>query len=158
MEINKVRIQKTFENPIGKEFYTFYLQESNRGTRFNIDTGVYKVRIIEENPNSVYMAYKFQVVEILGKPSPSVKDKLEYFVNAYHAQSTYDLFTTQEEAIESHDREIKKMISNPRCNADELNILYKKLIVPLKEIDLAKIWYKSLDKSHKNFIKILQNE
>lgn len=156
MEIYKAEIKDRFENPIGQEFYTYYLQESNRGTRFNVDTGVFKVKIIKERPSSVFMKYDYEIVEILGKPTKSVSENLLYYINSFHAQSANVLFTTLEEAVKSHDNVIKKMIKNPRCNADELNLLYKKLIVSPDEIDLAKMWYESLDPIHKRYLKLLK--
>lgn len=155
MSIYKAKISKQFENPIGQEFYTFYLQESNRGTRFHVDTGIFKVRILKERPNSVFMEYEYEVIEVLGKPTPSVKEKLSYYINSFHAQSANTLFTSLEEAIEKYDAEIRKMIKNPKCNSDEVNLLYKKLINQPDEKEKALMWYKSLTKTQKDFIKIL---
>jgi len=35
MEIYKAELSKKYENPIGLEFYTFYLEKSKRGTECN---------------------------------------------------------------------------------------------------------------------------
>lgn len=155
MEIFKPHVEKHFQNAIGQEFYTYYLQESSRGTRLNVDTGVFKVKIIEESPNSVFMEYKYEVTEVLGNPTKAVREKLKYYIDSCHARSANTLYTTLEEAEAAYDQEIKDMIDNPRCNEDELNLLYKKLIKPLSELELAKMWYEALPDKHKNFIEIL---
>lgn len=156
MKLQKSQIQDKFENPIGQEFYTYYLEESNRRTRFNVDTGIFKVKILSENPNSVFMEYKYEIVEVLGKPTEKVKNDLLYYINSFHARSANELFTTEEEANKDYDNTIKRMLRNPRCNANELKLLQNKLLNKMSEQDQAKIWYDSLEPVHKNFFKILK--
>lgn len=157
MEIYKTKIKENFENPIGQEFYTYYLGESKRGTRFNTDTGIFKVKIIKESPNTVFTEYKYEVIEILGKPK-GLKYNLESYVNNFHACSANKFFTTEEEAIKSYDDRIKEMIKNPRCNADELKLLHNKLITKISDAESAKIWYNSLEPIHKDYFKILKSK
>ena len=143
MSIYKAELSIKFDNPIGKEFYTFYLERSNRGTRFNVDTGIFKVRVIKESSKVVFKTYQYEVIEIFGKPK-GLKDTLEGYINNFHACSANYLFSTYEEAIENYDENIKDMMKNPDCNDRELELLYKKLIKLMSEKDKAIEWYNSL--------------
>lgn len=141
-------------NPIGLEFFTFYIEKSKRGTRINKDTKIFKVKPIKEVPRYGYMGYEFEVLEVFGKPKIG-SYKLEYFINNLHACSANYLYTTFEEAVKGYDYHIQQIIENPKCNSKELELLNKMLINKKTEKEQALNWYKNLDNLHKNYLTIL---
>jgi phosphoribulokinase len=83
MEIYKAELSKKYENPIGLEFYTFYLEKSKRGTKFNKDTGIFKVKIIKETSDIVFKEYEYEVTELFKKLKIGTYN-IEYFINSFH--------------------------------------------------------------------------
>ena len=154
MEIYKAELSKKYENPIGLEFYTFYLEKSKRGTKFNKDTGIFKVKIIKETSNIVFKEYEYKVVELFKKPKIGTYN-IEYFINSFHACSANFLYDNYNDAAIAYDEIVLDVLKNPRCSSYEIETLEKMLIKKPTEIEIATNWYNSLENLHKSYLKIL---
>lgn len=159
MKIYKTKILEEYPNPIGMEFYTFYLESSRNDTRINKDTGILIVRVVKERIYKKYdwcygNPFEYEVVKTFKTPKTG-NSTIERIVNENNAVSADVLYTSYEEAVNDYDLYIMKIFNNKRCTATELRMLEKKFInKPTKE-QLAVIWYNSLDQMQKEYLKIL---
>jgi hypothetical protein len=154
MEIYKSKLSKEYENPIGLEFYSFYLEESNKGTKFNKDTGIFKVKPIEGWFNKVFMVYKYEVIEVFKKPKLGGYS-IEYFINSFHDRSANLLYDSYDDAVKAYDKRILKVLENPHCSEYEIKLLEKILINKQTQIQMATNWYNSLEDLHKKYLEFL---
>lgn len=143
-----IRKEYLKEKDEGKEYYAYYLQLTNRGNRYYKKTGIYKVRFKSRDE----FRFKFDILETTYKNL----EALQYIINAFHAQSTNELYTTKEEAIKAHDKEILNQSKACKNSTDRLKML--SLMVNSKTTDeLATEWYKNLSSKEKEFIEIIIN-
>lgn len=130
---------------VGKSYYTYYFDTTNKRNKIVDYAGVFKVKLLEI---SKYGDCKWEISECkkLGK-------NLSYSI---HYNKIYYIFNTKEECIKAHDEAIIKF-SKDQTTKDTVLILNKlidKNSIPKKlkiEIDSIE-WYKSLSKKEQEMV------
>lgn len=127
---------------IGKEYFTYYLQLTNRGNRYLKNTKIFSVKLIDVIPDKL-----IYIFEIKGRNHLDL-------INSYHAQSANFVWETREQAECEYDQQIKNDAINCSSSEDRMKMM-ELLINKPDQKSLALIWYKGLSKEHKEFIKLL---
>ena len=141
----------------GIEYFGFFLDTSNKGTSFRVDTGIVKVTPTNEVKQSISFGSDyivFKVLELYKKPRLAGREleKLLNYDSCYCISHYYDNY---EEACNAYDEKVISVMKNAKCNANELKALNNMLINKKTELQIAKLWYKSLDNLHKSYLKTL---
>jgi hypothetical protein len=155
MIVYKSDIEINLKSRIGVEYYAFYLEKSNKGTRFNVDTGIVKVTAIGMT-KAVYgePCVNYKVLEYYKKPKLAGRN-IKNILNEFHCQSIWAFYDSYEHACKEYDKQVLQVLKNPKCNANEIKALENILINKKTDLELAKVWYNSLDSLHKNYLKTL---
>jgi hypothetical protein len=142
---------------VGKEYYTYYMDVTNRGNGIKDYTGIMKVKVLSNDPTDT-SPDGYTIFEILEskKLGDKMSHSIHYYMNGYGMAST-NFYETKDECIEAHDAEVKEIAKGQTTN-DRERIL-KKLInkgskpkAGKKETD-AISWYNTLSHKEKKHVK-----
>lgn len=161
MKINSYEKEK-FE--IGKEYWTFYMETSNKGNSLRYYTGVFKTKLEKlrktdyngfPTTDTIYWDTEWNI-DALAKKGSTFKHNVSVYMGGYGSASC-DFFDSYEEAAIAHDKLIKECAKG--LNTADRDVMLKKLInknnLPtVSAIEKNSIaWYKSLPKKEKGYIK-----
>lgn len=140
---------------VGKEYFTYYWERTNRGNRIKDYTGVMKVKLLS-NDKSEYSPNGYLRFEILeSKPlGNTIAHNILTYMNGYGCASC-DFYDNEAECTLAHDKSIIDFSKGQ--NTKDRDTLLKKLIfkhepnVPKIESDSIE-WYNSLTKRQKEFV------
>lgn len=144
--VNKGHLTK---KDVDKEYYSYYLQLTNKGNRYLKNTGIFKVKFLGKEKYN----FNFEILETTHKN----KADLQYIIESYHAQSANTLFLTKEEAIKYHDKEVISDSKGCASSEDRLNMLACLIKQKTKE-ELALEWYVNLTEEQKEYVAIIKKE
>jgi hypothetical protein len=150
MEKNYINSYDRDKFEVGKHYWTYFMETTNKGDQIRNHTGVFEAKLIEMSKYGP----KFEVIG--GKHYVrSHKAQITTYMQGY-GSANCDFYETEEEAIEGHDDKIKYYAKY--LDAAFKNRMYKKLIessVPeasVEEIE-AKKWYDNLTREEQFHIK-----
>lgn len=141
---------------VGKEYYTYYFDITNRGNAIKDYTGIMKVKVISNDPTKISpKGYtKFDILESK-KLGSTIAHNIHYYMNGYGLANT-DFYEDKDECIKAHDKRIITFAEG--LSTTDREKMLKKLIneqkpnVSKKEED-SKQWYKELSKTEKEYVK-----
>lgn len=150
--INSYETEK-FE--VGKEYYTYYVDLSNNGTKLRDYTGIMKVKLISKDPSQYTpKGYKrFKIIE--SKPLGStIAHNIHNYLEGYGTASC-DFFESKDDCVKHHDKKLIDLSDGQ--NTKDRDTILKKLInskTPDKpKIELDSIaWYESLTKKEQSYV------
>ena len=150
--INSYETEK-FE--VGKEYYTYYVDLSNNGTKLRDYTGIMKVKLISKDPTKYRPKghKRFEIIESKPLGSTIANNIHNYFQGDGRYTS---FFESKDDCIKHHDEKLIEFSSYGQNTKDRDTIL-KKLInskTPDKpKIELDSIaWYESLTKKEQSYV------
>jgi hypothetical protein len=145
---------------VGKEYYTYYMEITNRGNKLRNYTGVMKIKVISNDPTQ-YSPRGYTMFEIIEskKLTSSIKANAKTYMNGYGSATTnfYDDYDT---CVKDHDKDILNYSKGQ--TTDDRDVILNKLINKQTPINKSKIevdsirWYKSLSGKQKQYISWLK--
>lgn len=146
---------------VGREYYTYYVDVTNRGNTLKNYTGILKVRVTSNDPtpSSPDGYTEFEILES-GKLGSTIAHNIHTYMNGYGFACT-KFFENKEDCVEEHDKEINK-IAKGQTTSDRERILKKlinKISTPKKSgLEVESIeWYNSLSVEQKRFVMWIKN-
>jgi len=151
---------------IGEEYYTFFMDLTNKRNRLRDYTGIMKVKVtsneyklIKEDCCEYYMGdTDFDIIESK-KFGRTLSHNIYNYLNGY-GTSTCDFFENYDDCVEAHDNQIKEFASNQIVSdrEDMFRKLIKKNIPKKPKIEVESMnWYNGLSKKEKSYVSWLQD-
>lgn len=156
--INSYETEK-FEE--GKEYWTYFMEMSNRGNRLRNYTGIMKVRLEKKEVSSYKLSGYYKTFKILqSKPLGSTIAHNIYAYMEGYGTASCDFFETEDECNEAHDKKLISLSKN--LNTADREVILKKLVAtkrPAKsKIETESIdWYNNLSKTEQKYVKWIKD-
>ena len=147
---------------VGKEYWTYYLETSNKGNSLKYYTGVFKTKLLSMNKNDYYgkpsedTTFWYTNWDISALSKKGFRGNVHTYMNGYGSASC-DFFDTYEDAAKAHDKWLKKTSKN--LNTRDRENMLKKLVnkndtPKVSSIERESIsWYEKLTKKEKSYVK-----
>ena len=158
MKINSYETEK-FE--IEQEYWTYYMDVSNKGNKLKDYTGIMKVKLLSKTI-SEYSPLGHKKFEIIKKTKPlgdTIANNIHNYFEGYGSASC-NFFDDYDECVDAHDKQIIDL--GKHLNTDDREVMYDKLIItPVPEkskIEINSInWYNSLSKLEQSYVKWIKD-
>ena len=165
MKINSYEKEK-FE--VGKEYWTYYMETSNKGNTLRYYTGVFKTKLeslrkTDYNgiPTEETLFWRLSWnIDALAKKGSTFRHNVSVYMGGYGSASC-DYFDSYEEAAKSHDAKIKDFARH--LNTGERKSMFSKLIYKdnlpkVSDIEKNSVdWFKKLSATEKKYVKWIKD-
>jgi len=154
MEKNYINSYEKNKFQMGKKYWTFFVETTNKGDQLRNHTGVFAAIPTKDAwYNEEYQSFRWWISEIK-VISKTLTGNLQAYLNGYGCASC-DFYETKEEAMIGHDKRIKEYARglDTRKRANMYKKMYTKTEPTKSKLEIESMeWLKTLSKKEIEYV------